>query len=186
MNFWELILLGFSVAMDAFAASVCKGLSSKQMSWRKALVVGLYFGGFQALMPLLGFWLGKGFSHFITDYDHWLAFILLGAIGINMIREAIFERPEDMSDDLKAGPMIMLAFATSIDALALGVTFAFLNVNIYLAILIIGIITFAMSILGFKIGNRFGAKFRRPAEILGGLILFFLGLMIFLQHSGVL
>ena len=183
MGVLELILIAVGLAMDAFAVSVCKGLSMSKMEWKKAVIIGLYFGGFQALMPLIGYVLGVGFEDKIKSLDHWIAFILLVFIGINMIKEA-FETKEESNDKIDFKTMIILAIATSIDALAVGVTFAFLNVNIMLAISLIGIITFIISMIGVKIGNVFGDKYE--AELAGGFILIFLGVKILLEHLGIL
>lgn len=185
MGVLELILIAVGLAMDAFAVSVCKGLSMSKMEWKKAVVIGLYFGGFQALMPLIGYILGVGFEDKIKSIDHWIAFILLVFIGMNMIKEA-FEIKEESNDKIDFKTMIILAIATSIDALAVGVTFAFLNVNIMLAISLIGIITFIISMIGVKIGNVFGDKYETKAELAGGFILIFLGAKILLEHLGIL
>ena len=185
MGVLELILIAVGLAMDAFAVSVCKGLSMSKMEWKKAIVIGLYFGGFQALMPLIGYILGVGFEDKIKSIDHWIAFILLVFIGINMIKEA-FETKEESNDKIDFKTMIILSIATSIDALAVGVTFAFLNVNIMLAISLIGIITFIISMIGVKIGNVFGDKYETKAELAGGFILIFLGAKILLEHLGIL
>ncbi len=185
MGVLELILIAVGLAMDAFAVSVCKGLSMSKMEWKKAVVIGLYFGGFQALMPLIGYILGVGFEDKIKSIDHWIAFILLVFIGINMIKEA-FETKEESNDKIDFKTMIILSIATSIDALAVGVTFAFLNVNIMLAISLIGIITFIISMIGVKIGNVFGDKYETKAELAGGFILIFLGTKILLEHLGIL
>lgn len=185
MGVLELILIAVGLAMDAFAVSVCKGLSMSKMEWKKAVIIGLYFGGFQALMPLIGYVLGVGFEDKIKSLDHWIAFVLLVFIGMNMIKEA-FEIKEESNDKIDFKTMIILAIATSIDALAVGVTFAFLNVNIMLAISLIGIITFIISMIGVKIGNVFGDKYETKAELAGGFILIFLGTKILLEHLGIL
>jgi putative Mn2+ efflux pump MntP len=171
--------------MDAFAVSICKGLSMKKMSYKNAVITGCFFGGFQALMPLLGYLLGKQFEKYIVSIDHWIAFILLSIIGINMIKESrnTCEIPDD-SFNIKS--MTLLALATSIDALAIGVTFAFLQVNIIPAVAMIGIITFSFSFAGVKIGNLFGAKFQSKAETVGGAILIAMGLKILLEHLGII
>lgn len=186
MGIIELIILSIGLAMDAFAVAICKGLSMAKMSWKKACVVGAYFGIFQAGMPLVGYLLGVSFQDKITSIDHWIAFILLGIIGINMIKEAIAEDTEKQNDSIKFKDMIILAVATSIDALAVGITFAFLKVNIWLAISLIGIITFIISVVGVKIGNIFGDKYEKKAEFAGGLILILLGVKILLEHLGIL
>lgn len=185
MGLLELVLIAVGLAMDAFAVSVCKGLSMSKMEWKKAVIIGLYFGGFQALMPLIGYVLGVGFEDKIKSLDHWIAFVLLVFIGMNMIKEA-FEIKEESNDKIDFKTMIILAIATSIDALAVGVTFAFLNVNIMLAISLIGIITFIISMIGVKIGNVFGDKYETKAELAGGFILIFLGAKILLEHLGIL
>ncbi len=182
MGIIELIILSVALAMDAFAVAVCKGLSMKKMNWKKGIIIGLYFGIFQALMPLIGYLLGVSFQKKIQSIDHWIAFILLGIIGINMIKEALSKEKETSNDSIKFKDMVILAVATSIDALAVGVTFAFLKVNIILAISLIGIITFIISTLGVKIGNIFGDKYEKKAEFAGGLILILLGVKILLEH----
>ena len=182
MGIIELILLSIGLAMDAFAVSICKGISMKRMNWRKALIIGMYFGGFQALMPVIGYFLGTAFESIITNIDHWVAFILLGIIGGNMIKEAFEDESENCNDDVGFKTMIMLAIATSIDALAVGITFAFLKVNLIAAISMIGVITFALSVVGTKIGNRFGDKYESKAELVGGIILVLLGIKILLEH----
>lgn len=183
MNLAELFIIAVGLSMDAFAVSICKGLAMKQMNWKKAIVTGLYFGGFQAGMPLVGYLLGISFKDAITSIDHWIAFILLSIIGINMIREALSKEEEECPpDDMSIRTMTMLAVATSIDALAVGVTFAFLNVQIIPAISFIGIITFSLSALGVKIGHIFGVKFKSKAEFAGGLILIGMGVKILIEH----
>ena len=169
--------------MDAFAVSVCKGLAMNRMNWKHAGIIGLYFGGFQALMPLLGYLLGVNFKNAIASIDHWIAFVLLSFIGINMIREALSkEEDECPTDDISVQTMTMLAVATSIDALAIGVTFAFLSVQIVPAISFIGITTFTLSIIGVKIGNVFGTRYKSKAELAGGLILVGMGIKILVEH----
>lgn len=180
-------LLGISVAlsMDAFSASICKGLATKQFSLKTALLCGLWFGGFQALMPVIGYYLGVQFEHFITNIDHWVAFGLLLVIGVNMIREALSENDEECDgtcDNTGFKTMIVLAIATSIDALAVGVSFAFLQVNIWKSVLVIGIVTFLFSFVGVKIGNIFGSRYSKIAEITGGVILIALGVKILMEH----
>ena len=176
MGVLEILLIAIGLAMDAFAVSVCKGLSMKKMSWKKAIIVGLYFGIFQALMPVIGYFLGTTFESLVTQIDHWIAFGLLIFIGLNMLKEAFSKDSENCNDKVDVKTMFILAIATSIDALAVGITFAFLNVNLLLAILIIGITTFAISVIGVKIGNKFGDKYERKAEVVGGLILIFIGI----------
>ena len=188
MGVLEIVFISIGLAMDAFAVSICKGLSMKKMNWKKAGIIGLYFGGFQALMPAVGYFLGVGFEDKIKSIDHWIAFILLFLLGANMIKDAIKENDEekDNNDDTDFKTMIVLAVATSIDALAVGITFAFLSVNILLAIAIIGIITFIISTIGVKIGNVFGDKYEKKAEIVGGIILILIGVDILLEHLEVL
>ena len=180
--FIELLLMGVGLAMDAFAVSVCKGLGMKKLNKKQAVVIGLYFGGFQALMPLVGWILGIQFQKYITSIDHWIAFILLGFIGGKMILEAVKEWNEEDIVEVKDQPldhrnMFVLAVATSIDALAVGITFAFLDTPILEAITIIGI-----SIVGVVIGNYFGGKYKHKAELVGGIILVLLGVRILIQH----
>lgn len=173
--------------MDAFAVSVCKGLAMDKITFKKAATVGLWFGGFQSLMPTLGFILGSQFSKYITTIDHWIAFVLLCAIGVNMIREACSKDDDESSSNasLAFRVMLALAIATSIDALAVGVTFAFLQINILYAVLFIGVTTFIISAIGVKIGNLFGSRFKSKAEIAGGAILIIIGIKILLEHLGV-
>lgn len=191
MNLIELLLVSIGLAMDAFAVAICKGLSVKKLALKHPVVIGLYFGIFQAAMPLIGYMLGKQFSDKITSIDHWVAFILLGIIGTNMILEARKKDVEvccaEASDNvLGFKSMFMLAIATSIDALAVGVTLAFLKVNIFSAISIIGVITFIISIAGVCIGHAFGCKLKAKAELAGGLILILLGAKILIEHLGLL
>lgn len=186
MGIVEIILLSIGLGMDAFAVAICKGITMKKMNWKKAFIIGLYFGGFQALMPILGYSLGTIFGNAIINLDHWVAFILLGIIGGNMIKDSFSKECDDFDDDISFKIMIILAIATSIDALAIGITFAFLKVNLILAISIIGIITFILSIIGTKVGNKFGNKYEKKAELIGGIILILLGTKILLEHIGVL
>ena len=185
MGLWELFILAVGLSMDAFAVSVCKGLAMKRISWKKMLIVGLWFGGFQALMPTVGYLLGAQFSDRITSIDHWIAFVLLAAIGANMIKEALSKDEDKCDDSLGFRTMLVLAIATSIDALAVGVTFAFLNVNLGFAVTFIGVTTFVISAVGVKVGNVFGARYKSKAELAGGIILILLGLKILLEHLGV-
>ena len=178
----EVLLIAIGLAMDAFAVSICKGLSMKRMSWKKAIVIGLYFGIFQALMPVLGYFLGTTFESLVTQIDHWIAFVLLVLIGLNMIKESFSKDIENSNDNIDFKTMFVLAIATSIDALAVGITFAFLNVNLPLSIIIIGLVTFMLCLIGVKIGNKFGDKYERKAEAVGGLILIFIGVKILLEH----
>ncbi len=181
----EILLIAIGLAMDAFAVSICKGLSMKKMSWKKAIIVGLYFGIFQALMPVIGYFLGSTFEGLVTKIDHWIAFGLLTIIGINMLKEAFGKSEEKLNDNVDFKTMAVLSIATSIDALAVGITFAFLGVNMLLAGLMIGIVTFAICVLGVKIGNKFGDKYERKAETVGGLILILMGIKILLEHLGI-
>ncbi len=208
MDLISLITISIALSMDAFSVSICQGLSTKRFSLKMALSCGLWFGFFQALMPLIGYFLGAQFEHFITHIDHWIAFGLLSVIGVNMIREAAGESTsqrdnETTSRDVthytdenkhdvigaseqvtesKSASMLILAIATSIDALAVGVTFAFLKVNIWKSIIIIGITTFIFSFVGVKIGNVFGSRYSKAAEIVGGVILIVLGIKILIEH----
>ena len=182
MGIVELLFLAVGLAMDAFAVSVCKGLSAKEYRLRHSLTAGAYFGGFQALMPLLGWLLGSQFESVIKSIDHWIAFGLLGLIGANMVREA-FGKAEEVNASFSPKAMLPLAVATSIDALAVGVTFALLDVNIWLAVALIGGVTFAISAAGVKVGNVFGARFQSKAELAGGIILILLGVKILIEHS---
>ena len=186
MSLTELFILAVGLSMDAFAVAVCKGLSLTKMSWKKAAVVGLYFGGFQAGMPLMGYFLGVQFRDYITAFDHWIAFILLAIIGGNMIRESFGKEEEKGSDSVGFKEMAVLAIATSIDALAIGVTLAFLKVSILPAVSFIGIVTFTLSLAGVKIGNVFGSRYKAKAELAGGVILVLMGMKILLEHLGVL
>lgn len=187
----ELFLLGVGLSMDAFAVSVCKGLGMRKLNKKQALIIGLYFGGFQALMPFVGWLLGSQFQKYITSIDHWIAFILLGFIGGKMMIEAVREWNEEEVVDVMDAPtdhknMLVLAVATSIDALAVGITFAFLATPIVEAITIIGITTMVISIAGVVVGNFFGSRYKSKAEFIGGLILVLLGLKILLEHLGIL
>ena len=187
MGLVEIILIAVSLAMDAFAVSICKGLSMKKMDWKKAIIIALYFGLFQGGMPLIGYLLGVGFEESIKFIDHWIAFGLLAFIGGNMIKEALSKKEDDEVDDkVDFKTMIVLAIATSIDALAIGVTFAFLNVNIVLAVSLIAAITFVISCIGVKLGNVFGDKYEKKAEFTGGIVLILIGLKILLEHLGIL
>ena len=188
MGLVEIILIAVSLAMDAFAVSICKGLSMKKMDWKKAIIIGLYFGIFQGGMPLIGYLLGVGFEESIKFIDHWIAFGLLAFIGGNMIKEALSKKEDgdEVDDKVDFKTMVVLAIATSIDALAVGVTFAFLNVNIILAVSLIAIITFVISCIGVKLGNVFGDKYEKKAELAGGIVLVLIGLKILLEHLGIL
>lgn len=183
MGFFELFTIAVALAMDAFAVSVCKGLSTDKLKARHYLLIGLWFGGFQAAMPALGYLLGSTFESYITAIDHWIAFILLALIGANMIREALGGDDESVTPSFAVGAMLPLAIATSIDALAVGITFALLpDVNIFVAVGSIGVTTFLISAAGLRIGNIFGAKFKKPAEIVGGAILILMGVKILIEH----
>ena len=186
MGLIELFLIAVGLSMDAFAVSVCKGLAMPKCTFKKAAIVGLWFGGFQALMPAIGYILGAQFQEAIASIDHWIAFVLLALIGGNMIHEALDNDEEEADASLDVKPMFLLAVATSIDALAIGITFAFLKVNIIPAVCFIGIVTFIISFAGVKIGNVFGARYKNKAEIVGGVILILLGLKILLAHLGFL
>ena len=168
--------------MDAFAVAICKGLAMKKMNWNKAIVIGIYFGFFQSMMPVIGYFLGINFQSVIFSIDHWIVFLLLGSIGINMIKESYSKEKNDFNDCVDIKTMLILAFATSIDALAIGVTFAFLQVNIVVSVVIIGLIAFWLSVLGVKLGNLFGNKFEKKAEIFGGVILILMGVKILIEH----
>ena len=178
MGLIELFLIAVGLSMDAFAVSVCKGLAMPKCTFKKAAIVGLWFGGFQALMPAIGYILGAQFQEAIASIDHWIAFVLLALIGGNMIHEALDNDEEEADASLDVKPMFLLAVATSIDALAIGITFAFLKVNIIPAVCFIGIVTFIISFAGVKIGNVFGVRYKNKAEIVGGVILILLGLKI--------
>jgi putative Mn2+ efflux pump MntP len=186
MGIAELFILAVGLSMDAFAVSVCKGLSIQKLKPRHAVIVGAWFGAFQALMPAIGWLLGSAFADMIEAVDHWIAFVLLALIGGNMIREALGHEEEDADPSLAPIAMLLLAVATSIDALAVGVTFAFLRVAVVPAVTLIGVCTFAISAAGVKIGNVFGARYKSRAELLGGIVLVLIGLKILLDHLGFL
>ena len=186
MTFFELLLIAIGLSMDAFSVSICKGLTAKKFSWRMALVCGLWFGFFQALMPIIGYFLGAQFQEMIEAYDHWIAFGLLFLIGANMIREAVWGKEEEQDGSLGFKTMVLLAIATSIDALAVGVSFACIQVRLWSSVLIIGSVTFLFSVSGVKIGNVFGSKYEKLAEITGGIILILIGLKILLDHLGII
>lgn len=181
MSIWELFVLAVGLSMDACAVSICKGLSVPKVKFRHMLICGLYFGGFQALMPAIGYLLGVNLQSLIANIDHWIAFVLLSIIGINMIRESRAEE-EKLDSSFAFRAMLPLAIATSIDALAVGVTFAFLQVNIVAAVLFIGVITFVLSALGVRLGSAVGAKWKNRAEFIGGLILILMGIKILIEH----
>ena len=190
MGFFELFLLGVGLSMDAFAVSVCKGLAMKKATLKSQMICGIWFGGFQALMPLIGYFLGAMFADAIKSFDHWIAFGLLALIGANMLKEAL-EKECDCCDehnaDMSVKTMFVLAVATSIDALAVGISLAMAgDVNIWAAIALIGVTTCGLSALGVKIGNIFGSRYEKKAEFAGGVILILLGLKILLEHMGIL
>ena len=182
MSLAELFLIAVGLSMDAFAVSVCKGLSMPKLNKKHAVIIGLYFGGFQALMPLIGYYLGSHFKDAITSFDHWIAFILLVIIGGNMVKESREKDEDEMDDSVDVKTMIILAIATSIDALAVGVTFAFLQVQIVAAISFIGITTFCLSVIGVAVGHYFGMKYKSRAELAGGIILILMGCKILIEH----
>ena len=185
MSLFTLFITAVGLSMDAFAVSICKGLALKKVNLKKACLAGLWFGGFQALMPLLGYLLGSRFKQAVESLDHWIAFVLLSLIGINMIKEALSKDEEKADASLSARAMLPLAVATSIDALAVGVTYAFLQVDILPAVSFIGVITFVLSALGMKVGSVFGTRYKSKAEIAGGVILIFIGLKILAEHLGI-
>lgn len=183
MSIIEIALIGVRLAMDAFAVSICKGLAMRRMNYKKAIIIAAFFGVFQALMPALGYVLGTTFANKIAAIDHWIAFILLALIGANMIKEALSSDDDECQDDsLRLGDLIMLSIATSIDALAVGITFAFFNVSLLLSVSMIGIITFIICVIGVKVGNVFGEKYKSKAELAGGLILIVMGAKILIDH----
>ena len=197
MGFVSVLLMAVALSMDAFAVAVCKGLAMKKITVAKAAIVGAWFGIFQALMPLIGYFLGSSFAKFIEPVDHWIAFALLALIGVNMLREALTKKNEceccdgeAHDDSLAFGKMLVMAIATSIDALAVGISFALQSfeggMNIFFAVLMIGVTTFTLSMGGVKIGNLFGAKYEKKAEITGGIILILLGIKILLEDLGVI
>lgn len=185
LHFSEILLIAVGLSMDAFAVSVCKGLSVNRVKSRHMLIAGLYFGGFQALMPLIGFFLGTQFRSLIERCDHWIVFALLTVIGIHMIKESK-EASDSLNHSFSFGAMFPLALATSIDALAVGVSFAFLSVDIVPAVSVVGVITFLLSAVGVKMGNVFGIKYKSKAEFAGGLVLILMGVKILLEHLGFL
>lgn len=186
MSIFELFILAIGLSMDAFAVSVCKGLAMNKLSVKSMGIVGLWFGGFQALMPFLGYLLGSAFKVYIESFDHWIAFILLAIIGANMIKESLSRDCEEADASLSFKIMFTMAIATSIDALAAGITLILPGVSIFAAVSFIGVITFITSALGVKIGNVFGAKYKSKAEFAGGFILIVLGIKILLEHLGIL
>lgn len=187
MGIGELLLIGIGLSMDAFAASVCQGLKMRKISPKQTLIIALFFGGFQALMPLIGWVLGKQFETYITSIDHWIAFVLLAFIGGKMVFDALKQEDDDKDDSpFSVREIFLLAIATSIDALAVGITFAFLQTNIWVSISIIGCTTFLLSAVGVFIGHKFGTKHKNKAELAGGIILILIGLKILLEHLGVI
>ena len=184
MTLFDLILIAVSLSMDAFAVSICKGLSVRKVSLQHAMICGVWFGGFQFLMPALGYFLGDRFAALLTKFGPWIAFVLLVLIGLSMIKESR-EEAENLNDSFSFKTMLPLAVATSIDALAVGVTFAFLQVKIVPAISFIGATTFILSAIGIRIGNIFGAKYKSKAELVGGIVLILMGVKILLEHLGV-
>ena len=186
MSIFELLLIGVGLSMDAFAVAVCQGLCMPRLNLRHAAVIALFFGGFQALMPLAGWLLGSQFAVYIENIDHWVAFVLLVLIGGNMIREALSGEEEGADPSLAPMTMLLLAVATSIDALAVGITFAFLRVDVLPAVSLIGVCTFLLSAAGVKVGNAFGARYQAKAELAGGVVLILIGLKILLEHLDIL
>ena len=185
MTLFELFILAVGLSMDAMAVAICKGLSVSRAEPKHMVTVGLYFGGFQAFMPLLGYWLGSNFQTVVESIDHWIAFVLLGLIGLNMIKESR-EEGEELDNSFNAKAMLPLAVATSIDALAVGITFAFLKVQIVPAVSFIGITTFCLSAVGLVVGNKLGAHSKSRAELTGGIVLICMGAKILLEHTGIL
>ena len=186
MGLIECFFIGVGLSMDAFAASICKGLAMGRIRWRQGMVIALLFGGFQALMPLLGWALGRQFEGYITSIDHWIAFLLLGWIGGKMVWDAFHDEGDCCPAGFDLREVLMLAVATSIDALAVGITFAFLRVDILPAVSLIGITTFLLSIAGVKAGNLFGSRYKSKAELAGGILLILMGTKILLEHRGIL
>lgn len=183
MTFIELLIIAIGVSMDAFAVSVCKGLSVSRLRPKHMLSVGLWFGGFQALMPLIGFYVGIYFSDLVSSVDHWIAFVLLAIIGFGMVKESRDKDCDDIDPDFSFRTMLAMAVATSIDALAIGVSLAFLKVDIWMSVLIIGITTGLFSMLGINIGNVFGSRYKSTAELVGGIILILMGVKILVEHT---
>lgn len=189
MGFLELFLIGVGLSADAFSVAVCKGLNMRKLNLKHAYIIAVFFGGFQAIMPLIGYLLGTSFSSYIESFDHWVAFVLLVFIGGKMAMEALRDKEdggEEKTDVLKIGELTIMSIATSIDALAVGITFAFLKVNILLSVLLIGVTTFALSLAGVLIGNKFGARYKNKAELAGGIILVLIGVKILLEHLGII
>jgi putative Mn2+ efflux pump MntP len=183
MTFAELIIIAIGVSMDAFAVSISKGLASPALKPKNALTAGFWFGGFQALMPVVGYYLGVSFADLVSSVDHWIAFVLLGIIGGKMIKESFENESCDVSADFSYRSMLPMAIATSIDALAIGVSFAFLGVSIWVPVILIGVTTGLFSAAGVYIGNRFGCRYKSKAEFTGGLVLCLIGVKILLEHT---
>ena len=186
MKVWEIVFISFGLAMDAFAVSVCKGLSMRKMDWKKAAIIAAWFGFFQMMMPVAGYYIGAVFKGMLEKVAHWIAFVLLTIVGINMIRESGEQESDAMSDSIDFRTMILLAVATSIDALAVGFSFAMLRTSLIVAAISIGIITFFLSLAGVSLGQRFGNRLGNKAELLGGLVLVAIGVKIVLEHMGIL
>lgn len=190
MGVIDLFLIGVGLSMDAFAVAICKGLGMRRINYRHTLVIALFFGGFQALMPLVGYFLGSQFAEYVSPVDHWIAFALLAFIGGKMLWDAFHGDDEEEAaaaeDKLDLKELLMLAVATSIDALAVGITFAFLEVNIWAAVGIIGVTTFALSLFGVAVGNRFGARYERTSTVVGGVVLILIGFKILAEHIGIM
>ncbi len=190
VGFVELFLIGVGLSMDAFAVSICKGLGMKAINWRHAFVIALFFGGFQALMPLVGYLLAYNFASYVTAISHWIAFVLLLFIGAKMLLDALRDKePDEVEEDearLDLKELLMLAIATSIDALAMGVSFAFLGLDILSAIALIGLTTFVISFGGVAVGNQFGSRYEKPSTIIGGVVLILIGIKVVLEHYGLL
>jgi len=182
MGIVEIILVSLGLSMDAFAVSICKGLSMKKLSIKNIIIIGLYFGIFQCIMPLIGYYLGSTLESFITSVDHWIAFLLFVFIGLNMIKDAFIKNDIDSNDKVDFKTMIVLAVATSIDSLAIGLTLAFLNTNIIMSVLSIGITSFIVSVLGVLIGNKFGSRLGKKAQVIGGVVIIIIGLKILFEH----
>lgn len=182
MSTFEILIISVCLGMDAFSVSLCKGLAMRKMDWKKAIIIGLYFGIFQTIMPIFGFGVGAKFEWLINSFSHWIACAILTIIGINMIAESKKEDKKNMNSNIDFKSMIFLSIATSIDAMAVGTTFGLLNMKIIVPSVIIGAVTYIMSIAGVKIGNSFGEKLKEGAEIFGGIILILIGIKIVLEH----
>lgn len=185
MNLFGIVFIAIGLAMDAFAVAVCKGLSLKKITIKNSIIIGFYFGFFQCIMPIVGYFLGISFEEVVTKVDHWVAFFLLVVIGYNMLKEIGEKESESFDDRLNFKSMFPLAVATSIDALAIGITFAFLKVDIISSSLLIGLITFVLSVIGVVIGNKFGSKYEKKAQLVGGIILIFMGIKILFEHLNI-